>query len=174
MSYTGTTPDQPNQPVQQPQPVDYKVVLADLKRKRDDLDKAIAGIETILGLSVSVAISGVAATAEVGTAEVKSDSFFGMSIVQAAQKYLGMMKKPMGTPEISEALAKGGLLNQSENFGNTVGSVLARNAENENGTICRVSRGTWGLRAWYPNFRFKAKNGKEAEEDLGNNNFNDL
>src|SRR2546430_8646508 len=99
-------------------PIDYQTVLADLRRKRDELDKAIAGIEIILGLTPSGGAALGAAAANGEPAEVRPDSFFGMSIANAAQKYLLMVKKPQTTPEIASALHRGGLHNQSENFGN--------------------------------------------------------
>lgn len=149
--------------------IDYAAVLADLEAKRDKLDAAIAGIRTMLGLSAAAGSSATASSgSNGGSTEIEADTFFSLSIPDAAKKYLGMRKKPATTPEISEALRRGGQTNaSSDGFGNTLGSVLAR-VYNGGGGIVRVGRGTWGLAEWYPNKPRKpsnktAKNGESQE-----------
>src|SRR5262245_18228097 len=111
--------------------IDYHAVLADLKAQREKLDAAIAGIETMLGMQASSGAAQVGASKLAAPTEIKSDTFFGMSIVNAAEKYLNMVKAPKANPEIAAALEKGGLHNTSGNFANTVGSVIARNADTD-------------------------------------------
>lgn len=161
-----------------PSGIDYVAVLADLEAKRDKLDAAIAGIRTMLGIpgaATSSATTGGGSNG--GSTEIETDTFFSLSIPDAAKKYLGMRKKPATTPEIAEALRRGGQTNAaSEGFGNTLGSVLAR-VYNSGGGIVRVGRGTWGLAEWYPNKPRKPanktqKNGESQEsssssEDTG-------
>jgi len=148
--------------------IDYNAVLADLKKKRDELDKAIAGIEVIIGLAPN---SGVQAAQPqpslAANAPIPEDAFFGMSIVEAANKYLQIKKKPQTTKQIAEALEAGGLTNQSGNFGNTVGSVLNRNVASANPIFANISRGTWGLSSWYGNRRPKTKNGNGSKSGDG-------
>lgn len=145
--------------------IDYQAVLADLKKKRDDLDKAITGIETMLGVVITPGTGSLSFTGQTPAAEIAPDSFFGMNISTAVQKYLGMQKRPKTTSEIAEALEAGGLPHQSDNFGNTVGSVLTRNAEGATPIFVKVKRGTWALRSWYPNWRPKAKDDETASGD---------
>lgn len=145
--------------------IDYNAVLVDLKKKRDELNKAISGIEVMLGISSSAtAPAGITAQSNLPV-HIQEDTFFGMSIVEAAAKYLAMKKKTQTTKQIAEALEAGGLQNQSGNFGNTVGSVLNRNADSSSPTFVNISRGTWGLASWYGGRRAKSKNG-----DNGNGN----
>ncbi len=142
--------------------VDYTFVLADLKARRDALDKAIAAIEQITGQSVAGSVPQSGSVLE----EIRDDSFFGMSIPEATKKLLSLKKRAISTQEIAELLKQGGMTHTSENFANTVGSVLNRVHKNDGG-IVNISRGKWGLAEWYPNRRKINKKQGEAmiEED---------
>jgi len=131
--------------------VNYENVLADLRAKKEKLEAAICGIEAMLGLT---SLSAGASSAPAPSKEVEADSFFGLSIPEAVRKYLRMQKKPQSTQEIAAALERGGLTHQSGNFGNTVGSVLAR-LDGAGGDVVKLARATWGLAAWYPNAKRK-------------------
>lgn len=152
--------------------IDYSAVLADLKKRREDLDKAIALIEQIGGFpspgngvasteSTVVPINSGAATTR--DSSIREDTFFGMNIASAAQKYLEMRKKPATPMEIANALSEGGLPTQSDKLHNTVNSVLNRNANGPSPIFAKVKRGTWGLRAWYPNYRPLKDSPKDEE-----------
>jgi hypothetical protein len=137
-------------------PVDYVAVLADMKKKRAVLDKGIAAVEVILGMSPSIDVpTGEIITAgqelKVNVAElpIASDAFFGLTIPAAAKKYLEMTKKPQRTKDIAQALLTGGMQHRSGNFENTVGSILNRNGDESTGIFAKLKRGTWGLRTWY-------------------------
>ena len=155
-----------------PPGIDYAVVIADLRKRIEDMQRAVAILEALHGsgaLGASAASGnggsgsgeGTAAAALAGQSTLKegapipSDAFFGMSISNAAQKYMNMRKKPATTPEIAEALEQGGFPHQSGNFANTIHSVLTRNSAGTAPIFAKVKRGVWGLRAWYPNFRPK-------------------
>src|SRR5258706_13233176 len=140
--------------------IDYQAVLADLKRRREHLDTAIAGVEKVLGLppssngDASVASAAPASgPAPTRDGQIREDAFFGMNIVSASQKYLEMRKKPATPAEIATALIAGGLTTRSDRLHNTVNSVLNRNAQSSSPIFAKVKRGTWGLRVWYPNYR---------------------
>src|SRR5258706_11942734 len=141
--------------------INYESVLEDLKAKREKIDAAIRGIESMLGLSSSG--PGTPGGSTHHGQDVESDSFFGMSIPDAARKYLGMKRKPQSTQDIAGALDRGGLTHQSENFGNTVGSILHR-MEGAGGDVVRVGRGTWGLASWYPGRRKRNANRVDETE----------
>lgn len=140
--------------------VDYASVLVDLRARRDALDKAIAAIEPLVGQG-TMATAGSAS--QITPTKIRSDTFFGMSIPDAAKKYLAMSKKPRSTPEISAALLSGGMTSVSGNFANSVGSVLNRQ-DKIGGDIVRVSRGLWGLAEWYPGRKRNKKQNDEAPE----------
>ncbi len=134
-----------------PSGIDYAAVLADMEAKRAQLDAAIAGIRVMLGLPAGTAGVATPSPQPTNSAEIAPDSFFGLSIPDAAKKFLALRKRAATTPEIADGLQRGGQPNaSSESFPNTVGSVLARVYANGAG-IVRVARGTWGLAEWYPN-----------------------
>ena len=161
--------------------INYGAVLADLKKRREDINMAIAAIEQIMwvlgipippdspdagsgdgadhgeGLSTPPPSKAPGALPAIPTGDthIREDAFFGMSISTASQKYLAMRKKPATAPEIAAALEAGGFPHQSANLPNTINSVLARNAVGAAPIFAKVKRGTWGLRAWYPNYRPK-------------------
>lgn len=131
--------------------IDYPAVLADLKAKRAALDSAISAIEQIVSsLPTSVAATGGRVAPSNGApAQIESDTFFHMTVPDAAKKFLSMVKKPQSTPEIAAALEKGGFTHQSANFINTVGAVLHRSSAGAGSEIVKVSRGRYGLASWY-------------------------
>lgn len=163
--------------------IDYALIIADLKQRRNDLDSVIPLLErlhqsgalrTFQQLGVAAPDSTLppkgpvvgppappASIASDGTVEVRSDEFFGMSISGAAQKYLGMKKKPAGTMEIASALERGGYPHQSAKLANTIHTVLTRNSTGANAIFAKVKRGTWGLRSWYGN----RPSSKDAKDD---------
>lgn len=135
---------------QQPITIDYEAVLADLRARRAALDASIAGIEQMLGLPASGIPSG-GSSKPPELSIIEKDTFFGLSIVEAARKYLLMKKRPQNTKDIVQALETGGLTHTSKNFVNTVFSVLKRQ-ERQVGDIIRVKR-DWGLAEWYPGYK---------------------
>lgn len=159
-------------------PIDYAAVLADLEAKRAQIDAAIAVIRPLAlggGLPAGAAITPGTGAVNINSqaAELREDTFFNLSIPEATKKYLGMRKKTASTPEIIDALTRGGQVNSSsENFKKTVASVLDR-LDSTGAGVVRVARGTWGLASWYPNRPRKgsqgAKNGdeKEKQQDEG-------
>lgn len=138
--------------------IDYQAVLADLYDRRDKLNQAIAGIEAMV-------TGGSSARQETNTGVSGPGALLGMSIVDAAKKLLAAKRQPLRNPEIAALFKAGGLVLNSEQPANTIGSVLTRRF-NEVGDVVRVERGTWGLKEWYPNRSFK-KSEAESDEDKG-------
>jgi hypothetical protein len=137
--------------------IDYEAVLADLEAKRAALDSAIIGIRQVLSLG---ALSTAIQTGSKEQSAIESDSFFGMSIGDAAKKYLRMMKRKQPAAKIAEALDFGGLQHTSKSFPNTVRTTLIR-LESE-GEVVQVGK-EWGLAEWYPGLR----KGKKSEKESG-------
>ncbi len=135
----------------------YEAVLADLRAKRDQIDQAIASIEALRGGGPVAGGPGVSQTVAEGPG-----AFLGMTIVDAAKKLLAARRQPLRNAEIVAAFKAGGLVLQSQEPANTVGSVLTRRF-NEVGDIVRVGRGTWGLAEWYPNRNFKKKGATKGD-----------
>jgi len=118
---------------------DYAAVLADLKERRAQLDAAIAAIEVIIG----------GPSVPSGSSEpLRPDSFFNMTAIEAATKYLAMKKAPQTPTEIAEALETGGFTHSSKNLANTLYTALQRSYEGS-GEVIKVGR-KWGLVEWYP------------------------
>jgi len=137
--------------------IDYAAVLADLESRRAQLDVMIAGVRTMmLGMpATSGATPSNGGGAPPTSTEIESDTFFSLSIPDAAKKFLGMRKKPATTGEIGDALRRGGQThaigsNSPEVFNNTLNSILNR-AYRSGAGVVKVGRSTWGLADWYPN-----------------------
>lgn len=121
----------------------YDIVLADLMAQREKIDAAIAAVQAARSLS------GGGATVNSGmAAKIESDSFFGLTVVEAAVKYLGMMKRPQKVSTITEALKEGGYSFTTDNPLPGVASILNRD-DLKGGEIVRIGKGTFGLASWY-------------------------
>lgn len=127
----------------------YDAVIADLEAKRAELDRHI---EYITRLRDAFA-GGSAATADlsfqlspVAQGKIPSDAFFGMTIADAAVKYLQIWanRKPQSTNAIIEALEAGGMEKKAYT---TVYGILNRRANKEQDVV--NVKGDWGLADWY-------------------------
>lgn len=150
--------------------VDYSTVLADLERRRDALTTAIDAIRMIADPQGAEAHNGAPAAPRtpaprgIGGGTMRPDEFFGMSILQAAKRYLAIVKQPKSATEIAKTVKEHGLLNTSKGFQNTVYSVLYREAERGGRSVVKVGN-AWGLSEWYPNRpKPKAKGQSPAPE----------
>ncbi len=141
--------------------VDYDAVIADLEQKRaafnTAIDNAIQGIRHVLN-----AINGLPATGLPGgvtgplTVEplpqtITPATFFGLSIAEAAIRFLQIVKKQQTTREIAEGLEEARYHHTSANFVNTVNTALYRR-ERDEADVVRIGR-NWALAEWYPGRR---------------------
>lgn len=140
----------------------YSVVLNDLRSQRDKIDNAIAAIEALRGGATPAPAGqeGQASPTPSGQA-LGAGAFLGLTIVDAAKKLLAHERRQLTNAEIVEKLGRGGLVLNSADKLNTVGSVLNRRFI-QVGDVVRVGRGTWGLKEWYPNRSFKTKDDSPA------------
>lgn len=142
----------------------YGAVIADLKAKRDNLNKMIADLE-------AMASGGISSTnhqsddtpLEQQKAGDGVNDFLGKSIPEATLILLTQQRRKMRTKEISKALEDGGMEFSGANVTNTIGSVLNRR-QSKVGDIVSPDRGYWGLKEWYPGRTF----GKKAKEEESN------
>lgn len=153
----------------QSQRVHYEAVLRDLQKQQLELQASISFIQRALGVSGPIEAVGAAAPSEGAAplpAHIESDTFFGMSMLEASKKYLAMSKKKQSIGQIADALNAGGLTHASKNFAATLSSILAREFR-EGGAIVRVSRGEWGLAEWYPGMRKRRSDqaGDKAQQE---------
>jgi hypothetical protein len=114
-----------------------EIELAELEDKRAALKETVAGLRKLL----NVGSSDVATSAP----RIPKGAYKGMSIVEAAEKYLHMVNRPQTNREVVAALAKGGKTG-SAGFTDTVRSVISRHAKKK-GTF-RWRNNKWELSEW--------------------------
>lgn len=135
--------------------IDYKAVLEDLKSRKAALEQAIVAVEAILGTGAlgEVGVSNGAAKG------IEADTFIGMNILQAAERYLQMTGRPAKTTDqIAAALNQGGL-----NVSAGSVSTILRRSDNGESPVTRVGRALWGLASWYPNRPRRSRQGEEEQ-----------
>jgi hypothetical protein len=130
--------------------------IAHLEQQKAEIDALIQSIKRFRdsgGLpSVPVGQQLLATGNAVDLDSIPSDAFFGLTIVDAAIKYLHMVgRKPQSTNAIIEAFERGAL--KGKNY-STVYGVLNRRAKTE-GDIVNV-HGDWGLQEWYGSAKKRA------------------
>lgn len=99
---------------------DYVKILEDLKHKRAAIDEAIEAISRLLEAQ------GVAVN---GSREAPTGAFTGMTVIDAAKKYLASVKRPAPTKEIVAALERGGLQHNAKDFYASVYAILRQQAQ---------------------------------------------
>ena len=121
--------------------------IAHLEQQKAEIDTLIQNIKRFRdsGGLPAVPSNQLIATGTFEMDSIPSDAFFGMTIVDAAIKFLRMVgRRPQSTNAIIEAFQRGAL--KGKNYG-TVYGVLNRRAKIE-GDIVNV-HGDWGLAEWY-------------------------
>lgn len=126
----------------------YEVVLADLRAKRDEIDKLILSLEAFRP-APTIALGTPAPTTPPPAPPVPMGRLFGASILDASAAVIRDKGAPMSNGDIAEAIQAGGLVMNSAEPANTVSSVLHR-AWESGSDVVRVGRGMWGLKEWYP------------------------
>src|SRR5689334_11990381 len=100
----------------------YDAVIADLEAKRAEIDSAIQVMKRLrdtMGSAPRVEAQTIQ-VAYAGVSDIPRDAFFGMTIVDAALKFLRMVgRTPQPTKTIIEAFDQGGLKNK--NYGTVYG-----------------------------------------------------
>lgn len=137
-------------------------VIADLIAKRDRLNVAIEELQALQGnASITPASGNLGMSGAMPT--IRSDDFFGMTVLDGAKKFLGMTKRPQNARTVTEVLKKGGYLFSSGNPITTVASVLNRALDG--GGIVRTGKGMFGLAEWYPS-RPRSRPRQNGEGDM--------
>ena len=132
------------------QEIDYSAVLADLEAKRAILDNAIASLRAaIMGQSPETVLAGeggplVRQAQEATQQNVTAGMFHGLSVSEAAQKYLDLKKTKQRMKDIVAGIQQGGIESTADNFYSNVFTTLARRKE-----FIRIGK-YWALAQWYP------------------------
>lgn len=131
------------------QAFDVEAAIVALEAQRTGIEETIAALRRYQAM---VQGSPSPETRSVDPANIPDDAFFGLSIGEAAKKYLSIVKRKQSIRDIADALDRGGLPHASGDFVGTVATMLRRQATKDS-ELVRVGRGDWGLAAWYGNRR---------------------
>ena len=132
----------------------YELVIGDLEAKIASLQMTVDNLKNVRGMtSALTAVSAIkpGPVRQEGTSNFGHDAFFGMTIPDAAKKYLAAAKKTVSIPTLVDALLAGGLKSASTNMRENVRSALGRNPE-----FVRIN-GEFGLADWYPGKKTQLK-----------------
>jgi len=127
--------------------IDDAAVLAYLKAKRASLDASIAALEAFLGPTPLEGVpDGVAVRLrnDDEPEQLGPGVFHGLSISEAAKRFLEITKKKQKTRAICDAIQKGGIETGAKNFLSNVYTTLLRNKD-----FMRLGS-YWALAEWYP------------------------
>lgn len=125
-------------------PNPYDIVIADLENKRDQINAAIEMLRALSGTgAIALPLPAAPSKVQMSEADIPRDAFFGMTIPEAAKKYLAIVKGTKANAELCSALLRGGFKTQAANFGEVVRSTLQRHPD-----FVKVN-GEWGLADWY-------------------------
>lgn len=120
----------------------YEPVIADLKGRIAELQATVDNLERLRG---NVAVGTGLGLQVRGTGFVFSnDAFFGMTVGDAARKYLSTIKKTATIATIGEALIAGGWKTASKNVSENLRAILSRHPD-----FVKIN-GEFGLTEWYP------------------------
>ena len=133
-------------PEKESTPTQYEAVLADLYAKRDEIESAINTILFLQGSGSAAAptanANGAVRASRAGV--IPSNAFFGMSLVDAAKKYIELSQAKRTLGQIVSGLEEGGMPPQKRD---TVYAALRRR-ESTVGDIMKVGE-EWGLKDWF-------------------------
>ncbi|MGA2559682.1 MAG: hypothetical protein ABSF17_08390 [Terracidiphilus sp.] len=146
-------------------PNPYDLVIADLENKRDQINAAIEMLRALSSTgAIALPLPASPSKALNSEADIPRDAFFGMTIPEAAKKYLSIAKVTKSNADLCAALLRGGFKTQAVNFSEVVRSTLQRHQD-----FVKVS-GEWGLAEWYGNRgggRKRKANGNAQEASDG-------
>jgi biotin operon repressor len=123
----------------------YDAGIADVETRIRSMQAALETLKQLRASYLGEPTPPAASTSRPSETEVQHDTFFGMTIADAARKYLNMMKATKSTADIAAALELGGLKHSSKDFPSNVRSIIGHRDD-----FIRVPNGDWGLMEWYP------------------------
>src|SRR5258708_29443646 len=129
----------------------YDAAIASLEAERDEIERALEVMHKFRarheqGGGLFSRSTPMASGAIGDDEDIASDTFFGMTIADAAVKFLSKWagRKPQPTNAIIDALERGGL---KRSVYTTVYGILSRRAKKQRDVV--NVNGDWGLAAWY-------------------------
>jgi hypothetical protein len=127
--------------------IDYAAVLVDLETRRAALDGAITVLRQLVGNGALDAVPSPGMKIEERDAtpsEVVPGVFHGLSVSEAARKFLEMTKAKQRTVDIASALRQGGIESTADNFYGNVFTTMKRRKD-----FVKLGK-FWALAEWYP------------------------
>jgi hypothetical protein len=130
-----------------------EAALNELRKRREQLDRTIEGLESELGIASSAHVTPAPTTESNSISfsrgaegadllnKIYQGQFYGKSQTQAAKELLNLVKRPLKTPMLSEALNKSGM---------KVTAPGLYTAFKRSSDFVLVLPNTWGLKEWYP------------------------
>jgi len=143
----------------------YDVVIASLEGERQRLTDMIHALRRIKSLGVPFEATKAIINHEPNNptyvaAQIPHDAFFGMTIPDAARKFLtwGGSRSTKSNSDLCDGLLAGGFQTNAANFAESVRSTLSRNTD-----FVKI-QGQWGMREWYGDRAGKRKPRRVAPE----------
>lgn len=147
-------------------PINPEAILADLLARRAEIDAAIGQIRRIYGLSDesdpqqgTLGLVGKTVRIPKEESDIRSDTFFGLSVPNAVKKYLKLVRAPASPQAIVAALGSGG--QENPNYTNVYTALKRLRGAGE---VRKLPTGEWGLSEWYPNGGGRAGRGRDVED----------
>lgn len=127
--------------------IDYKAVIDDLERRKAftnaRFDAAIAAIRQIIALNETESQQPSLPGVRILPAPLPGNlPYRDLGILAAARKHLAFVSAPVPNLKLAAALVEGGFTHQSQNFPNTLNSVLWRRAKTV-GDVKKTEKGWW-------------------------------
>jgi hypothetical protein len=140
----------------------YEPVIAEMKAQIEECQRVIITLEMMRakGTSGAAPAGGVASPAQQnGPVTFSNDAFFGMTISDAARKYLTAIKRTATARAVADALLAGGFKSAAKVFLESVRSILSRNPN------FVLVNGEFGLAEWYPGRKTGSKKSGGASQE---------
>lgn len=140
--------------------------IATLESWQEKIGAAIGPLRSLRDAGINLGAIGSGPIPPVGNkgapvdiSKFHGDEFFGLSLPEAAKKYLKMVGRKRTLQDISEALKAGGVKSKSKDFPNTINSNLYRDSKKPGSEFVQVAPGEWGLAEFYPGMKRKGTSG---------------
>jgi hypothetical protein len=119
-----------------------------LARQRIQCVRAVGTIKDVLQLPLSVEESELCRMPTEKDVEISEDAFKGLTLHDAARKYLSMANRPTTHREVVDALRKGGVTQDIKHLDNSLRSALARRPHLFTFVKDDGAFGSWQLTEW--------------------------
>lgn len=117
-----------------------------LDKRAIALQKTIAGVRELISLNDNSESVQFTTISEVSVRIIAPNQFAGLTITEAAVAYLRWIDVPQTNRQVAEALLKGGIKSDAQDFPSTLRSVLLKKQEKNSPVVWLDTK--WHLREW--------------------------